>query len=392
MWQQFFTRQREAVLYDESLQPKNPWANSRPRSEQVEVLLARFCVWADEEEKACVKTALVGLRHAFEERTLSTAPFDGPALKNVRAGIVNKRSQRQRALDKEKRIKDPATWDVVCAMREACEIEGENPSVWHQQKWYRFMWYLGGALMFQFLLRFSEVGHSPPEEREGEVLGACRTVVDANPLRPDDVILVFVTGEQRFAFEMKDYADVEPKDICLIKFFLRSAKNIRDGKTEYAFLRSGVSPEVDSLIGDVLTFCIYSVWWTGDIFFSMRFPSGTGRLKQLIAKDLVSLLRFAARSKGLDERRYSTKSLKSGGYTTMDHAGVSRVEQQQQGRHASYRSANAYRHTTVPAANHGSGPLGLIGAPLLSAAEVAQAAAGRALLGSLARPATRRRL
>ena len=344
-----------------------------PTTEQKAAQLANWVTWLDD-GKHPARRHLQGLRAKFAEAAKPVDQFESDVVKRALKGVESQESNRAKSFKRESTAKDPATADLVAQMRVLTETNGP-PSSWHKKIWIRFFQYIAGALAFQFGLRVSEVAHVPPRIDASRLR---ETNGDENALRPEDVLFVLDDLETLWAYEMHNHVDVSVNDVNYIKIYLRSAKNIRDGKTEIVYLKTGLTDALDRLIGDVLIFCQWSFWFIGDIFFSMRYPLGQGPLKRLVPSGLQELIRAAAFTLHLDPQRFSTKSLKIGCLTTLSHAGCTQMEISAHGRHASLKSSRAYQRTQLPQREHGSGPFGLDDALLLTAATVQEAGIGRA--------------
>jgi hypothetical protein len=320
-----------------------------------------------------VKKFMNRLERVFYESGHDATAFTLKSVRRARKGIKATISQREQAIAREKNQQDPVTIDVLWTMLKLCDLDIGPPAMWGKQIWYRFLAFLGGMTAFQLALRLSEYCHTAPKKRQGEVKAHLQVLIDENTLRPDDVSFRLKDGTVYGAVDVQHYANLRLDEVDTILFKLRGAKNIVNGVTEVISYPVGTTWWLDKLIGLHLTFCIWSRWEPGDIYFSMRFPLGRGALKRLVASMVIDLERAAVVELGGNPDRYSTISFKTGSMTSLYFAGATEEELRRNGRHASVAANRHYRRNLVPGVNARAGALGSTGATALGIGDVQRA-------------------
>ena len=135
---------------------------------------------------------------------------------------------------------------------------------------------------------------------------------------------------------------------------VRSSKTNARGAREVKFL-----VKRDSLGESMLIDCLASVaaraeYNSGeDLFFSRRAVDGTGR-KRLVSRMIAEMVKDCGERFGLPRDRFSTKSFKIGGISSLKALGVSQEGMQQKMDH---RTALASRHYQRPVLGESQGPL-----------------------------------
>ena len=131
---------------------------------------------------------------------------------------------------------------------------------------------------------------------------------------------------------------------------VRSSKTNARGTREVKFLVKRESMLIDCL-ANVAARAEYD---NGeDLFFSRRAIDGTGR-KRLVSRMLADMVKDCAARFGLLRDRFSTKSFKIGGISSLKALGVSQEGMQLRMDH---RSASASRHYQRPVLGESQGPL-----------------------------------
>lgn len=375
LWEQFYYAREEAQYFD-AVGNSHPGVRSRSASglhattAEWAVLLSEWQLWLQSlPTKRAPEGARTALKRIFTECRAESevvAAFSLPHVTATARGIRNRIPQRIRAKQREERQQHPVTNDVLYTAWEFCETgfnlrekSGVGPSSWHKESWHRFMSVLGCWTAKQYELRACEYCHTPAKIRHGETDPRLRVVVDDHTLRPEDVFVVLQDGERIAAADMSHYASIRLEEVDFLVFYLRSAKNIRDGNFVVEYARPSVGPMMTDFVWMHLTFMQFSRWQKGDIYFSMRYPLGEGLLKQLIPKMVVDVTRAAVEYLGGNKKRYGTRSLKIGGITDLYHAGASEADLLALGRHASVAANRHYRRTIVDENVLRAGPLAL---------------------------------
>jgi len=294
-WETFFNNRPEARYYDCLGNPRTGVQGGRPSKEQMGVILVDYQVYIHDVLKLRSISAMMDrLSRIFSETGHPTDAFRLKAVRDSRRGIRNLIPKRMQAEAREERQQDPVTVDILWVMLQLCELSLGLPNSWGKEIWYRFMSFLGGFTAFQLALRISEYAHTPSKRRPGEVVRAAMVVEDPNTLRPNDVSFRLKNGEVYTASMLMHYADIKLSEVDTILVKLKAAKNITNGTTEIVTYATGTTWWLDKFIGMHLVWCQWARWQRGDIYFSMRFPLGTGELKRLVPKMVGDLEKAAA--------------------------------------------------------------------------------------------------
>jgi hypothetical protein len=332
--------------------------------------LRLLCLYAVSLKKAGKnpKDYFQALRGDFSDNFQEVKIFSDPRVMEARK-VAYRWQARATSIKKEKNQKSPLTYEMLMDMFTACWPVGV--AMWAPitvKKFDLAMSFAAAISLYNWGLRISEAAKTLSDATYMEEGPEWEDEIDQHAARAMDFMIATIPVDAissnekywvwRSGYEwsnLRSTMGIGCGTVKAVGLAVRSSKSNGLGMREVKYMVTKGTPGEDILVDCITCIASWARYDTADdMFFSRVAVHKSKGRKRLMSKMVTDVLKGCAARLNLPVIKFSTKSLKTGGVSSLKALGVSQLEMCDKMDHSSARSS---RHYQRPVLSEKQGPL-----------------------------------